>query len=213
MLGAYFQLQVVLPNRCSLDPAVTVVETEAQGDKRACQGHTAAEWLGWAWNQARLAAGPKHKAFSVCLETTPRHRWARHPLPVLSPSAPKQAGLWCPEHNQALTNAGWKLPPHCAQGSEHPLMAQRRTCPVQSSLGLPWAWKHFSALARKDTEKVRSMRVCISQTQTAHNPISLGQPGPSLIFPARHVLRVLTTCSYSRRKRGQSQILFHFLSA
>lgn len=41
------------------------------------------------------------------------------PLPILSPSAAKQAGLWCPEHNQAPTSAGRRPPPSWAQGSEH----------------------------------------------------------------------------------------------
>lgn len=49
-LGAYFQLQVVLPDGCSSDPDFTEVNTEAQRDKPTCQRHTAAERLGGDWN-------------------------------------------------------------------------------------------------------------------------------------------------------------------
>lgn len=98
--------------------------------------------------------------------------------------------------------SGFRAAAHCTEADT-----------VLSSLGLTWAWKRFSALARKDVEKMKSIRVCISQSKTAHNQISLGQSGPSSVFPARHVLGVLTTFSCSHRKGGQSQFLLRFSSA
>lgn len=61
------------------------------------------------------------------------------PLPIVSPSAPKQAGLWHLQHDQVLTSAAWRLPPSWAQGSEHQSVAQMGICSVLSSLGLTWA--------------------------------------------------------------------------
>ena len=60
--------------------------------------------------------------------------------------------------------------------------------------------------ARKNTEKMRSRRACITQTSIAHNQISSGQLRLSLVFPARDTLRVLMDFSCSHSSRGTKLI-------
>lgn len=131
----------------------------------------------WGWNQGCLPVRPKHKALSVYLQTALVPRCAQHSCVILSSSAPQQADLWCPAHNQALTSASRRLPPSLAQGlEEHQLMAHidlpsAVTSWLEHGLGntsLLMAQKNMGKRKRKMTD------VCASQRETARGQLSPG---------------------------------------
>lgn len=113
------------------------------------------------------------------------------------PFGSKASWTLAPATQQVLTSAAWRLPPTWAQGQSIGLCL--RWGFAQCCHLLAWHGHGNTCLWLERLWKKWKVQECITQTKTAHIQISLGQPRPSLVFPARDTLRVLMTfcCSYS----------------